>query len=52
MASNNETRLLIETTNDQDHKVVGVTTKTGRNLLQKNILQPDRIAVGGSKSRG
>jgi hypothetical protein len=35
MASNNETRLLIETTNDQDHKVVGVTTKTGRNLLQK-----------------
>jgi len=35
MTSNNETRLLIETTNDQEHKVVGVTTETGRNLLQK-----------------
>jgi hypothetical protein len=35
MTSNNETRLLIEITNDQEHKVVGVTTKTGRILLQK-----------------
>jgi len=28
---------LIDTTNDQDRKVVGVTTKSGRNLLQKTF---------------
>lgn len=32
---NNQARLLIDITDDQEHKVVGVTTKTGRSLLQK-----------------
>lgn len=32
---NKQTRLLIDITDDQEHKIVGVTTKTGRSLLQK-----------------
>ena len=30
-----QSRLLIDITDDQEHKLVGVTTKTGRSLLQK-----------------
>lgn len=32
---NKQARLLIDITDDQEHKIVGVTTKTGRSLLQK-----------------